>query len=75
MTTYLDEAFPADLLKTKVWALSILDVGATDITREFAKSRDARTTALRTVSATPGTRTDAGPASPTVAAWRPANRR
>jgi hypothetical protein len=50
-------AFLADLLKTKVWALSILDVGAMDIAREFAKSRDARTTALRT-----GTQQHARPA-------------
>jgi hypothetical protein len=48
-------AFLADPLKTKALTLSILDVGATD-TAGFAKTRDARTTALRTVSATPGRR-------------------
>jgi len=54
-----DSVFLADLLKTKVWALSILDVGAADIAGEFAKSRDARAEVLRTVSATPGTHTGA----------------
>jgi flavin reductase (DIM6/NTAB) family NADH-FMN oxidoreductase RutF len=54
-----DSAFLADLLKTKVWALSILDVGAADIACEFAKSRDVRAAVLCTVSATPGKRTGA----------------
>jgi flavin reductase (DIM6/NTAB) family NADH-FMN oxidoreductase RutF len=39
--------------------LSTLGFGATDIAREFATSRDAWTTALPTVSSTPGTRTGA----------------
>lgn len=54
-----DSVFLADLLRTKVWALSILDVGAADIAAEFAKNRPAREIALRTVSATPGEHTGA----------------
>ena len=51
--------FLADLLTTKAWAVSILDVGADDIARRFAKDRASRAAAVHTLSATPGERTGA----------------
>jgi flavin reductase (DIM6/NTAB) family NADH-FMN oxidoreductase RutF len=48
-----------ELLNTKVWALSILDVGGDDIARTFARDREHRTAALRTLATTPGERTGA----------------
>jgi flavin reductase (DIM6/NTAB) family NADH-FMN oxidoreductase RutF len=51
--------FLTDLLTTKVWAVSILDVGADDIARRFARDRVSRAAAVNTLSATPGERTGA----------------
>ncbi|GIH72487.1 flavin reductase family protein [Sphaerimonospora thailandensis] len=51
--------FLADLLTTKVWALSILDAGTHDLARVFAQSRDVRAEAVRTLSARPGEHTGA----------------
>jgi flavin reductase (DIM6/NTAB) family NADH-FMN oxidoreductase RutF len=54
-----DSTFLADLLDTKVWALSILDISATDVARAFAQKREIRAAALHTLSATPGEDTGA----------------
>lgn len=54
-----DSTFLTDLLASKVWALSILDVGGDDIARTFARDKDSRSAALRTLSTSPGPRTGA----------------
>ncbi|MDQ3576143.1 MAG: flavin reductase family protein [Actinomycetota bacterium] len=54
-----DSTFLADLLSTKVWAVSILDVGAADLARCFARDKASREAAVCTLSATPGERTGA----------------
>ncbi len=54
-----DSSFLEDLLTTKLWAVSILDVGADDIASAFAKSRASRAAAMCTLSATLGERTGA----------------
>jgi flavin reductase (DIM6/NTAB) family NADH-FMN oxidoreductase RutF len=54
-----DSAFLADLLVSKVWALSILDVGGDDLARSFAADRAHRTTALSTATVAPGEQTGA----------------
>jgi len=51
--------FLADLLATKAWAVSILDIGADDVARAFAKDRAGRAAALHALSATPGEQTGA----------------
>jgi flavin reductase (DIM6/NTAB) family NADH-FMN oxidoreductase RutF len=59
MCLRLDSGFLGDLLATEVWAVSILDVSATDIARSFAKNRDTRASSMCTLSASPGERTGA----------------
>jgi flavin reductase (DIM6/NTAB) family NADH-FMN oxidoreductase RutF len=54
-----DSMFLSDLLTSKVWALSILDVGGDDIARTFARDKEFRAAALRTLSVSPGPRTGA----------------
>lgn len=54
-----DSGFLADMLATKVWAVSVLDAGAEDVARSLAKDRATRATAVRTLSASPGTQTGA----------------
>lgn len=51
--------FLADMLTTKVWAVSILDVGSDDIARRFARDRASRAAAVQALSASPGERTGA----------------
>lgn len=48
-----------DLLATKAWALSILDVGGDDIARLFARGRESRRSTLRALATTPGEHTGA----------------
>lgn len=54
-----DSVFLTDLLTTKAWALSILDVGADDIARMLTKDRTVRAAALDALPATPGRHTGA----------------
>ncbi|MCP2267852.1 NADH-FMN oxidoreductase RutF, flavin reductase (DIM6/NTAB) family [Actinokineospora diospyrosa] len=54
-----DSVFLADLLVSGHWALSILDIGASDVARAFAAGREHRRTALATVSAVAGEHTGA----------------
>jgi flavin reductase (DIM6/NTAB) family NADH-FMN oxidoreductase RutF len=49
-----DSGFLADLLETKTWAISVLDGGAADVARLFAKDRAARAAAIDTLGASPG---------------------
>ncbi|MEE1757283.1 flavin reductase family protein [Streptomyces sp. SP18CS02] len=51
--------FLEDLLATKVWALSILDVAGDDIAKSFARSREIRSVALQALSRSPGEHTGA----------------
>ncbi|MCP3822716.1 flavin reductase family protein [Streptomyces sp. A3M-1-3] len=52
-------AFLDDLLATKAWAVSILDVAGDDIAKLLAKSREIRAVALQTLSKSPGEHTGA----------------
>jgi flavin reductase len=52
-------AFLADLLDSKVWALSVLDVSADDIAQAFAEDLPGRASVLQTLSTAPGERTGA----------------
>jgi hypothetical protein len=61
MTTYLDEATGRRHDGLMVGSLTSVPLDPR-LVREFATSRDARTTVPRTVSATPGTRRRRGPA-------------
>lgn len=54
-----DSGFLADMLKVKVWAVSILDASAEDVARSLAKDRAHRAAAIHTLSASPGTQTGA----------------
>lgn len=54
-----DSAFLADLLAVEVWAVSILDAGAEDIARSFAKDRLTRAAAMRTLFVVTGEQTGA----------------
>jgi flavin reductase (DIM6/NTAB) family NADH-FMN oxidoreductase RutF len=51
--------FLADVLESKVFAVSILDVGAADLARTFAAGRSQRAAALPTLSAKAGAETGA----------------
>ncbi|MEV6601738.1 flavin reductase family protein [Actinoplanes sp. NPDC051346] len=51
--------FLADVLESRVFAVSILDVGAADLAGAFAARRDQRAAALSSLSATPGAATGA----------------
>lgn len=51
--------FLADVLESKVFAVSILDVGAADLARTFAAERAQRAASLCTLSATSGAATGA----------------
>jgi len=55
----VDSRFLTDLLETKKWAVSILDGGADDVARVFAKDRATRATAIDTLRASPGHHTGA----------------
>lgn len=48
-----------DLLTTKVWGVSFLDVGGDDIARTFAQDRECRRKALAAIAAVPGEHTGA----------------
>lgn len=54
-----DSGFLTDLLETKKWAVSILDGGADDLARFFAKDRASRAAAVAALSASPGRHTGA----------------
>ncbi|MHC0429394.1 flavin reductase family protein [Streptomyces sp. O3] len=54
-----ESAFLEDLLQTKKWAVSILDGGATDAARRFAKDRAARAADVAALPATPAEHTGA----------------
>ena len=54
-----ESVFLADLLETKKWAVSILDGGAGEAARRFAKDRSVRTEALSALAAEPGAHTGA----------------
>jgi flavin reductase (DIM6/NTAB) family NADH-FMN oxidoreductase RutF len=54
-----DSGFLTDLLKTKTWAVSILDGGADDVARLFAKDRATRAGAIDALCASPGHHTGA----------------
>jgi flavin reductase (DIM6/NTAB) family NADH-FMN oxidoreductase RutF len=54
-----DSRFLSALLKSGVWAVSILDIGAADVAKQFAQSRENRMAALCTVSSVPGEHTGA----------------
>ena len=49
-----DSGFLTDLLETKTWAVSILDGGAADVARRFAKDRATRAAAIDALCASPG---------------------
>jgi flavin reductase len=51
--------FLADVLESKVFAVSILDIGAADVARTFAAGREQRAASLCTLSASPGAVTGA----------------
>ena len=51
--------FLEDLLACGVWGVSVLDAAADDLARSFARSREQRAVALRTLAASPGPRTGA----------------
>jgi flavin reductase (DIM6/NTAB) family NADH-FMN oxidoreductase RutF len=51
--------FLTDLLKTRTWAVSILDAAADDVARLFAKDRATRAAAIDALSASPGHHTGA----------------
>jgi flavin reductase (DIM6/NTAB) family NADH-FMN oxidoreductase RutF len=59
MSLRRDSSFLADLLCTKVWAVSILDIGADDIARALAKEKASRATTIDTLSSSIGERTGA----------------
>jgi flavin reductase (DIM6/NTAB) family NADH-FMN oxidoreductase RutF len=59
MCLRVDSRFLTDLLETKKWAVSILDGGASDVARSFAKDRATRAAAIPALCATPGERTGA----------------
>ncbi len=54
-----DSGFLADLLETKTWAVSVLDGGAADLARLFAKDRATRAAAIDVLCASPGHHTGA----------------
>ncbi|MFJ3901310.1 flavin reductase family protein [Streptomyces sp. NPDC090025] len=54
-----DSTFVADLLASRVWALSILDGGGEDLARIFARPAEEREKALRSLPAEPGEHTGA----------------
>jgi flavin reductase (DIM6/NTAB) family NADH-FMN oxidoreductase RutF len=49
-----DSGFLTDLLETKMWAVSILDSGADEVARLFARDRATRAAAINTLCASPG---------------------
>lgn len=54
-----NSSFLTALLKSGVWAVSILDIGAADVAKQFAQSRENRMATLCTVSSMPGEHTGA----------------
>jgi flavin reductase (DIM6/NTAB) family NADH-FMN oxidoreductase RutF len=54
-----ESAFLADLLTTKIWAVSILEGDADDLARRLAKDRATRAAAIGGLCASPGHRTGA----------------
>ena len=54
MSLRRDSSFLADLLTTKLWAVSILDIGADDIAKALAKDRTSRAITVDTMSASVG---------------------
>jgi flavin reductase len=59
MCLRLESAFLADLLKTKRWAISILNGGDSDIAKLLAQDRPARAAVVSTLPASPGQHTAA----------------
>jgi flavin reductase len=51
--------FLADLLQTKVWAISILEGAAVDVARRLARDRASRAAAVAALQASPGPHTGA----------------
>src|ERR1043166_5989261 len=49
----------SDLLATRAWAISILDVGGADLARTFARNRESRRSALSNLATTPTRHTGA----------------
>jgi flavin reductase len=54
-----ESGFLADLLRTKIWAASILDGAGSEIARRFAADRASRAAAIAGLRASPGRRTGA----------------
>lgn len=54
-----ESTFLADLLRAERWAISILDAGASDVARRFARDRAARSAEVEALHAAPGPRTGA----------------
>lgn len=57
LSLHRDSGFLADLLASGVWSVSVLDIGADDVARTFARDRAERAHAIGTLSASVGTRT------------------
>ncbi|MDU0290766.1 flavin reductase family protein [Saccharothrix longispora] len=58
LSLHRDSGFLRDLLASGVWSVSVLDVGADDVARTFARDRAERARAIDTLSASVGTRTN-----------------
>jgi flavin reductase (DIM6/NTAB) family NADH-FMN oxidoreductase RutF len=54
MSLKRSSAFLTDVLTSGVWAVSILDIGADDVARAFAKDRATRSAAIDTLSVSVG---------------------